>query len=56
MTYTKYSIIRSLIYRRLLWAGRVNKMEKAGNVYRILTGKSLEKRPRKDREDEESIQ
>lgn len=56
MTYTRYSIVRALLCRRLLWAGHVNKMEKARNRYRILTGKSFEKDPRKDREDEETIQ
>jgi hypothetical protein len=56
MIYVRYSIVMLLICMRLLWAGHVNKMEKAGNVYRILMGESLGKRSLQDREDDERIQ
>jgi hypothetical protein len=56
MNYARYSIVRALKCRRLLWTEHVNKMEEARNVYRILIGKSLEKRPLEDREGDERTQ
>ena len=37
--------IRSLQSRRLRWAGHVARMEQPRNAYRVLVGKSEEKRP-----------
>ena len=43
--YSSPNIIRSLKSRRLRWAGRVARMEKSRNAYRVLVGKPEEKRP-----------
>ena len=43
--YSSPNIIRSIISRRLSWAGHVARMEKSRNAYRVLVGKPESKRP-----------
>ena len=43
--YRSLNIVRVIKYRRLRWAGHVARMEEGRSAFKILTGKSIEKRP-----------
>ena len=43
--YSSPNIIRSLKSRRMRWAGQVARTEQSRNAYRVLVGKTEEKRP-----------
>ena len=39
------NVVRVIQYRELKWAGNVTRMEGGRSAFKILTGKSIEKRP-----------
>jgi hypothetical protein len=43
--YSSPNIIRVIISRRMRWAGHVSRMGERRGAYRVLVGKSEEKRP-----------
>jgi hypothetical protein len=43
--YSSPRVVRRIKSRRMSWVGHIARMGKKGNAYRILVGKSEEKRP-----------